>query len=535
MVKIHDFPARCVKRTGLILIDDETHTRHGILQRVNWTDLGIRSVRAVSGAREALALCQDWIPDIVLSDIRMPEMDGVTLCRKLRQLAPECQILFISGYEDVENLRAAIELSAISFIRKPFSIQELEEKLLLAVQKCMMNRKQLRERELLFQNRPAIESETVRALIHGTLDERLWDNLQMLNVKPEEGFQVLLLKARNRIDTVLKNRFSSAMDVCSQAYKHLLYLQDDQRIIAVLCLVAKMHPSNLSAFQAQLEKEVRLISQQGTPVLCAGGSIVLSAEEVRCSYWQALKRLESLFFASYGSIAFSHLHMPEIISNAQPPDAEPFLEAVRELDGATAYRLAEQIYRTLRDENVPVHRIRELYHYMLFTLSQQEQAFFSPAHQETDSLLNLVEHADTLEELYQLLLQKLNVMLEPESGFGDTSRTVWQVLKYIREHLSQTDLSVLQVAQQVYLTPSYLSNIFKKETGMNLNRFIRVFRMEKAKELLCSTNMKVAQVSEKVGFSNVSYFCRSFREYYGSSPESYRKGTGDDEENPKEI
>ena len=297
-----------------------------------------------------------------------------------------------------------------------------------------------------------------------------------------------------------------------------------------------MHPSNLSAFQAQLEKEVRLISQQGTPVLCAGGSIVLSAEEVRSSYWQALKRLESLFFASYGSIAFSHLHMPEIVSNAQPPDAEPFLEAVRELDGATAYRLAEQIYRTLQDEkNVPVHRIRELYHYMLFTLSQQEQAFFSPAHQETDSLWNLVEHADTLEELYQLLLQKLNVMLEPESGFGDTSRTVWQVLKYIREHLSQTDLSILQVAQQVYLTPSYLSNIFKKETGMNLNHFIRVFRMEKAKELLCSTNMKVAQVSEKVGFSNVSYFCRSFREYYGSSPESYRRGTGDDEENPKEI
>lgn len=91
------------------------------------------------------------------------------------------------------------------------------------------------------------------------------------------------------------------------------------------------------------------------------------------------------------------------------------------------------------------------------------------------------------------------------------------------------------LAEKVYLSSGYLSFIFKKETGMNLNRFIRVFRMEKAKELLCSTNMKVAQVSEKVGFSNVSYFCRSFREYYGSSPESYRKGTGDDEENPKEI
>ena len=204
--------------------------------------------------------------------------------------------------------------------------------------------------------------------------------------------------------------------------------------------------------------------------------------------------------------------MPEIISNAQPPDAEPFLEAVRELDGATAYRLAEQIYRTLQDEkNVPVHRIRELYHYMLFTLSQQEQAFFSPAHQETDSLWNLVEHADTLEELYQLLLQKLNVMLEPESGFGDTSRTVWQVLKYIREHLSQTDLSILQVAQQVYLTPSYLSNIFKKETGQTVGNAILKMRMEKASRLLHDKSLKLYQISEMCGYQDPNYFAKLYK------------------------
>ena len=70
---------------------------------------------------------------------------------------------------------------------------------------------------------------------------------------------------------------------------------------------------------------------------------------------------------------------------------------------------------------------------------------------------------------------------------------------------------------------------------MNLNRYIRVFRMKKAKELLKNTNMKVAQVSENVGFANVSYFCRSFREYYGSSPESYRKGNNEDEEASEEV
>ena len=101
---------------------------------------------------------------------------------------------------------------------------------------------------------------------------------------------------------------------------------------------------------------------------------------------------------------------------------------------------------------------------------------------------------------------------------------------YIYQHYAE-DLSLETLAEKVYLSSGYLSFIFKKETGMNLNRFIRVVRMEKARELLCSSNMKVAQVSEQVGIPNVSYFCRSFREYYGSSPESYRKGTGEEDEN----
>ena len=68
-----------------------------------------------------------------------------------------------------------------------------------------------------------------------------------------------------------------------------------------------------------------------------------------------------------------------------------------------------------------------------------------------------------------------------------------------------------------------------------MNQYLTEFRMEKAKELLCTTNMKVAMVSEKVGFANSSYFCRSFREYYGSSPESYRKGNNEDEEASEEV
>ena len=117
-----------------------------------------------------------------------------------------------------------------------------------------------------------------------------------------------------------------------------------------------------------------------------------------------------------------------------------------------------------------------------------------------------------------------------ERSMSDSRDEVASVKNYIYQHYAE-DLSLETLAEKVYLSSGYLSFIFKKETGMNLNRFIRVVRMEKAKELLCNSNMKVAQVSEQVGIPNVSYFCRSFREYYGSSPESYRKGTGEEDEN----
>lgn len=116
-----------------------------------------------------------------------------------------------------------------------------------------------------------------------------------------------------------------------------------------------------------------------------------------------------------------------------------------------------------------------------------------------------------------------------ERSMSESRNEVAAVKNYIYQHYAE-DLSLEILAEKVYLSSGYLSFIFKKETGMNLNRYIRVFRMKKAKELLKNTNMKVAQVSENVGFANVSYFCRSFREYYGCSSESYRKGTGEDEE-----
>lgn len=105
-------------------------------------------------------------------------------------------------------------------------------------------------------------------------------------------------------------------------------------------------------------------------------------------------------------------------------------------------------------------------------------------------------------------------------------REVEAVKRYIAAHYGE-EMSVERLSELVYMAPSYLSSVFKKETGQNLNRFIKSVRMEKAKELLEQTMMKIVDISTACGYPNVSYFCSSFREYYGISPQKFRE-SGDE-------
>ena len=163
--------------------------------------------------------------------------------------------------------------------------------------------------------------------------------------------------------------------------------------------------------------------------------------------------------------------------------------------------------------------IRDIYEQMQAVGSEEMKADVEKVYQSG----NLGSICEVIEECIHKF--EKNCLEESGSARSDVER----IRQYIQYHVDE-DLRIDQLAARVYLSQTYLSYIFKKETGMTLSRYIRQCRMEKAKELLTSTDMKIVQVCEKVGFSNVSYFCQSFREYTGVSPEKFRK-SGENDEN----
>lgn len=108
-------------------MEDESIIRNGLVKHIKWKSLGISEIRVAANTQEALTICESYIPDIVVSDISMPGENGILLCRKLRKLFPDIEIIFVTGYADKEYLKAAIDLHAVRYVEKPINRKDISE------------------------------------------------------------------------------------------------------------------------------------------------------------------------------------------------------------------------------------------------------------------------------------------------------------------------------------------------------------------------------------------------------------------------
>ena len=125
---------------NVLIVDDEKTTRQGLLNHIDWKKFDISEIREAQDGTDALELCKTYIPDIMISDIRMPIMNGIELCTNIRELYPECKIIFLSGYSDKEYLKSAIHLGVIHYVEKPIDLSEMEEAIGKAVRLHQMDR-----------------------------------------------------------------------------------------------------------------------------------------------------------------------------------------------------------------------------------------------------------------------------------------------------------------------------------------------------------------------------------------------------------
>lgn len=510
----------------LMVVDDETATRNGILKYVHWTELGIEQIKAAGSALEALRISSVWEPDIVISDIRMPDMDGVTLCRKLKEMLPACCLIFISGYADKENLIAAISLSAVSFVEKPFSIEELEAAIQKAVDHCFASHETAYLKSSLRWNMPVIEEYVVKGLVREEITDELLDNCRFLEFPLDQKtcFQVLLFEAREAIKVRAEFLGTILPYFEERQERTLKYFRSERELVMILfspekgCFIKE-------SIQNTIMEVIERLNREGIPLFCAAGSVVRGYEQIAASFGKAEQMKEELFFTGYGSASFYRKNGGERTTSGQLMKLSEIEEAIRRYDVPGICKWEERLYRTIRRGSVcSVSEIRKVYFQLLYAV---ECAALKLLHQEVvrtgDEIWCTACAARTLEELHSCFIEAAEKKLAPSHEREGLSDTVFQVICQIKKDYSREDLDITTLADSVYLTPTYLSNLFKKETGFTIGQYITLVRIKAAKELLGDKSLKLYQVAEQCGYSDQNYFAKIFKRQEGINPSDFRK------------
>lgn len=490
-----------------IIVEDERLIREGIARQVPWEELRVDEVRTAENAETALTICGEWRPDIIVSDIRMPGMDGITLCTKLRKLLPGAQLIFISGYSDKEYLMSAIGLHAVNYIEKPVSLDELNDAVRSAVNALEKNRNGQTNALHLLLNSPGGAGAAAAIL----------DNAGGSGT----CFFVAVLKRRTGADG---SGDEVPADVETVARKlsecGLEYMTDfiADRRTAVLFSAEDVQTLDSLYRNTAFWQSLAGGADSHDSLFAGIGTKTLSADGVRQSYEAAADALKCLAFKGWGSYAYSGEACTEWNTGIAPELLADFKKSLADKREQHALGVLEEIYKQLVESNTLLtYAVRSVY----YALDEAVEKTFNFDSGEPDGGKNVKEHAETLRELHDYLCSRVHEALSDED-VQKNCFAVNRITAYIRKNYSDKTLSVQSIADAVFLTPTYISCLFKKKTGRTIGQYIQDYRLEKAAEYLKDPQYKIYQISDMVGYEDAHYFTKLFKKQTGLKPSDFR-------------
>ena len=466
----------------ILVVDDEKLERKGIRFLLNRRSEEMEILEAANG-KAACEILQHRTVDIMLTDIKMPFMDGIELVSVAHKLQPDLQMVIFSGYGEFAYAKKAMASGVSNYVLKPVDPAEFENTLNLLVEKITERRNEAQRSQW---NQDSLENYFLfRYLCQGNAD--------------------LLNKISGKINIDRWNQIRGLFLIESEDN---FFEESEEVFIQKLTEYSKQKLSFLNLAQNQ--------------ELCVLFGV--------CEQKVFATDLAEWMNHTFGNRFYVAVGQP-VTDRSELPDCFQMLESLIEnirLDDMT--HLWEH-FHLLKNGMGDLGSYSQIYTRFLFSNLVRE--FFTHQHQDRKKLETAVQKVyemQSVQEVISLVETLIQNMEERLAASKDGARNeVAQAKSYIYEHYSE-DISVEKLSELVYLSPGYFSYIFKKETGDTVSRFIRNYRMEQAKKLLSDTSMKIVQICKETGFSNVSYFCKNFREYCGCSPEQYRKGGMTDEQ-----
>lgn len=452
----------------VLLADDEPHVTGRLREEVPWAELDMEVCGIARDGESALKLAKLREPDVVVTDICMPGMDGLALCRALLEQRPQLQIILISGHAEFAYAQEAIRMGVQSYCLKPLDIAELTADLRKA-------------RRIISQIRLSDADRLLDALEGGGTQE-LDSVLHELDLGAGPYYVAASVHLGN-----LAQRLGANYS-CKLGSRRYLYLATQpfsrDALIQCTCFAKK----------------------GGIGVVDAA----LSQKQLAESVGQSITMAYQYFISGRPCIC------SQIVDNAATEAVFQKLNSI-----LTQKAPLEQYLAALTDSNLnDIFNIRSAFRFynlicngdLLQTALDDRERYFYGYEELTEEYATLRDALDDLR--ISLAGTAPAVYAEPNSSF-------LSIIRYINENYS-TDLSLKKVADSFHMNASYISQLIKSETSLTYTQYVNELRINRAKQLLKTTDLSLAQISEAVGIHDYFYFIKRFKKDTGITPGKYR-------------
>ena len=534
-----------MKKYSVLLVDDEEDVVEAIVQKIDWEGLGYSLAGYAKNGLEALEIAEEKQIDVVLTDIKMPYMDGLTLSHRLKELYPSIKIIIFSGFDEFEYAKEAIRLEAEEYMLKPVDAGELSrvfQKVHDALDQEFDEKQSIhRLKNYYLESLPILQESFYTSLIEGTLPQQDMEStlLDYQISLPGKYYAVVILHNSLSLSPEGINPLLITMSIRKLAEERL---QKNWRP----CFFTYLGNTLLIA---QLDRETDSIKlTDDCEILCrmakhvckatvtAGiGKTVSHLVDLPLSYLGARDAVAYRVLYGRGkAIAISEIGLEgkeERNVNKEIIDEERLLDIYRSIRMSSEEELDKCIDLYVENSHLDSPSLQE-YHFFLMDLVTNMHKFLLSNQMDTNLIFPKEE--DVYQKVQQFSLAELSQWLKEvckkiqrhiqEMRSDKTKSFVKRAVEHVHSHYMDKDLTVEALSQELHVSAAYFSTVFKRETGKSFINYLTDYRMEKAIRLLMEEEEKACSIAESVGYSDPNYFSYPFKKKFGMSPSKYKSG-----------
>lgn len=533
----------------VFLVEDEMVIRRGIKNSIDWEKEGYIFCGEASDGELAYPMIIKEKPDILITDIRMPFMDGLELCKLVKKELPNIKILILSGYDEFDYAKEAIRLGVTEYLLKPISSGKLLEAL-NGVSESIRREKEDKDlvRKYMEEMRENTEHEKQKffeQMIAGNLS--MADALETgkkYEMNLSAGMYNLLLfrftlGKENRKSGELLGEAEYAIEKLTERLEYVFEFQRGVEGWAFLLMAD--NEEQMSERVKELSKDLEEIMKNYSTIAYFGGigqpvarlreleesfreaeralaarftmelNRIISVEDIRMA--QNVDTLDDIEITSFGEIEKTRTMLEKILNNGAEDEIDEFVDVY----------INELPEENLKSVLMRQYIIMDAYIVMM-SFCEKIEGIEGEMQAQSEELKNSMKTIQTLEEIknyIRMLLKKIIGVRDTISG-----RRYSDIIEIAKDQIRKTymsdEISLNTIAAEVGMSPSYFSSIFSKEMGKTFVEYLTEIRMDRAKELLMCSSMKTSEIGYEVGYKDPHYFSYIFKKTQNCTPKEFR-------------